>query len=215
MGREGETYDWAQRIISAETRRIADGGLPMLNPSLAEIQRAFDTYDPLRDEQMRKKTKYDLEQEDVAKMREEIDELIKDGWDQVEFYFRKDDPASLRRKARGWGLEYATRPGEEPEPESEIFTGTVKAASVAEIMHSGYDINTMFIMKNPGPVPVDFFTAASATDPPPATRVTIAPGIETEVWASELGADTNTYLMVYNPHATIDGSWQVVIGNPE
>lgn len=215
MGREAEVYDWAQRIISAETRRIADGGLPMQNPSLADVQHAFDIYDPLRDEQLRKKSQFDLEQEDVAEMREKIDELLKDGWDQVEFYFRKDEPSSLRRKARSWGVEYATRPGEEPEPESEVFTGTVEPASSKEIMHNGFDVNTMFIAKNTGPVPIDLYTASSATDPLPGTRVTIAPGIETEVWASELGADTNTYLMVYNAHATLAGSYQVVVGNPE
>jgi len=33
--------------------------------------------------------------------------------------------------------------------------------------------------------------------------------------ASELGADTNTYLMVYNADADKEGSWQVVVGNPE
>jgi hypothetical protein len=215
MGREAEVYDWAERIISAETHRIADGGLPMQNPSLADVQRAFDTYDPLREDQLRKISAYDLEQEDVADMREEIDEIIKDGWDQVEFYFRKDEPSSLRRKARAWGLEYVTRPGEEPEPESQIFTGTVKAASVAEIMHAGFDINTMFIVKNTGTVVIELYTALLPADPPPGTRVKIDPGIETEVWATELGADNNTYLMVYNPDETIDGSWQVVVGNPE
>jgi hypothetical protein len=215
MGREVEVYDWAQRIISTETHRIANGGLPMQNPSLADVQRAFDTYDPLRDDQLRKKSKYDLEQEDVAEMREEIDEIIKDGWDQVEFYFRKDEPASLRRKARAWGLEYVSRPGEEPEPESEVFTGTVDAATSKEIMHNGYDVNTMFIVKNTGPVPVDLYTASAPGDTVPTTRVRIEPGIETEVWASELGADSNTYLMVYNAHATIAGSYVIVLGNPE
>jgi hypothetical protein len=33
--------------------------------------------------------------------------------------------------------------------------------------------------------------------------------------ASELGADSNTYLMVYNSNATIEGSYVVVLGNPE
>jgi hypothetical protein len=215
MGREAEVYDWAQRLISAETHRIAAGGLPMKNPSLEDLQRAFDTFDPLRDVQQIKKTKFDLEQEEVANLRAEIDEILKDGWDQVEFYFRKDKPASLRRKARAWGMDYISRPDEEPEPESEVFTGIVKAASIVEIMHNGFDVNTMFIAKNPGPVPIDLYTAASAGDPLPGTRITIAPGIETEVWASELGADSNTYLMAYNPHATIEGSYVIVLGNPE
>jgi hypothetical protein len=33
--------------------------------------------------------------------------------------------------------------------------------------------------------------------------------------ASELGADSNPYLMIYNGDADKEGSYQVVVGNPE
>jgi hypothetical protein len=215
MSREAEAIDWAHKLINGETHRIAGGGAPMLDPSLAELQAAFNAYSLKHDEQLRKKADYDAAQEEVEAMRPDVDKFIKKLWNQIEFYFSDDEPSSLRRKARGWGVVYATRPDEEPEPQPETFTGIVKANTQVMIMHNGFDVNTMFIAKNPGPVPVDLYTAASATDPPPATRVRIEPGIQKEVWASELGADSNTYLMVFNADTTTDGSWEVTVGNPE
>jgi len=39
--------------------------------------------------------------------------------------------------------------------------------------------------------------------------------METEVWASELGAESNTFLMVNNSNATVEGSYMIVLGSPE
>jgi hypothetical protein len=46
-----------------------------------------------------------------------VDALIKDMWDTIEFNLRSHDAPSLRRRAREWGVYYALRPGETPEPE--------------------------------------------------------------------------------------------------
>jgi hypothetical protein len=215
LDKEADVYDLAVRIIAGETHRIAEGGVPLAWPSLADVQAALDAYEPIREEQIRKKTNFDIEQEDVSKMRAEVDEAIKDGWDQVEFYFRKDEPSSLRRKARAWGVEYATRPGEPPEPVSETIIGKVGPEQKKEIMHNGFDVNTLLIAKNTGSVPVELYTAASPSDVPPGTRVKIDPGVQTEVWISELGADSNTYLMIYNADKSTEGSYEVTVGNPE
>jgi hypothetical protein len=110
---------WAENIISGETRRITNGGLPMTNPSLADVQVAFDDFESRHRELMKLKNNYDLQQEDVEHMRRQVKETVRDAWDQVEFYFRKDKPSSLRRKARNWGVEYGTRKGEKPEESTE------------------------------------------------------------------------------------------------
>lgn len=215
MGREAEAIDWAHKLINGETHRIAGGGAPMLDPSLAELQAAFNAYTLKHDEQLRKKADYDAAQEEVEAMRPDVDKFIKKLWNQIEFYFSEDTPSSLRRKARGWGVVYATRPDEIPDPEPQTFTGIVKANTQVMVMHNGFDVNTMFIMNNPGPVVVDYYTISDPTKPVPGTTVRIEPGIQKEIWASELGADSNTYLMVNNPSLTTDGSWEVTVGNPE
>ena len=40
--------------------------------------------------------------------------------------------------------------------------------------------------------------------------VRIDPGTQKDVWVSELGADSNTYLMIYNPSTTTEGSWEII-----
>ena len=55
--------------------------------------------------------------EDVEAERPDTDDLILDIWDQVEFFFRKDEASSKRRKAREWGVVYVNDEGEEEEPE--------------------------------------------------------------------------------------------------
>ena len=52
------------------------------------------------------KDAYDAGQEAVAAQRPSVDALIKDLWDTIEFALRADEPSSLRRKAREWGVFY-------------------------------------------------------------------------------------------------------------
>lgn len=35
------------------------------------------------------------------------------------------------------------------------------------------------------------------------------------LWASDLGADSKPYFLVYNGDADKDGSYEVMVGNPE
>ncbi len=106
---------WARNVVGGETERIAGGGVPMQNPSLADVQTALDEYMLIRETQLKLKNDYDLQQEDVEHMRKQVRTVIKDCWDEIEFYYRRDKPPSLRRKARRWGVEYQNRPNEKPE----------------------------------------------------------------------------------------------------
>ena len=56
-----------------------------------------------------------------------------------------------------------------------------------------------------------FYTANMPDDVVPGNSLELAPGEEDDVTASELGADGNLFLMVYNAHATIAGSYEVSI----
>uniref|UniRef100_UPI003569B6B0 hypothetical protein n=1 Tax=Draconibacterium sp. TaxID=1965318 RepID=UPI003569B6B0 len=71
----------------------------------------------LRNAQSAEKQAFDAENKDVLDMLPEIDELIRDIYDEVEFYYRKETPPNRRKLAREWGVSYVSRPGEEPEDE--------------------------------------------------------------------------------------------------
>lgn len=113
---EADLLLWSQRINAGEAARVAAGGAAMAFPSAAEVQAERDAYVALQADQTTKKDAFDAEAEDVETMREGIDDLIEDIWDEVEFTFRKQSPASLRNKAREYGVVYVSRPGETPEP---------------------------------------------------------------------------------------------------
>jgi hypothetical protein len=112
LGTEADVERWAQNIIKGDFDRKNAGGDAMINPSAAEVEAAYLLFLEKNTGQSEKKDAFDREQEDVERMRGEVQELIKDIWDEVEFTYRKESAPSMRRKAREYGVYYATRPGE-------------------------------------------------------------------------------------------------------
>ena len=95
---------WAGRIATGETMRVAAGGTPMAMPSAAQVATVFSTYTSADATQTTAKTNFDLGQEAIANQRPATDVLILDLWDTIEYNLRANDPTSLRRKAREWGM---------------------------------------------------------------------------------------------------------------
>ncbi len=116
LSAEADLILWAGRAVSGEATRVAAGGSPILSPPIAEVSAELAQYQTLRSVQSAKKDAYIGEAADVEALRPTEDDLIRDIWDEVEFHFRHDSPSSLRSKAREYGVYYATRPGEAPDP---------------------------------------------------------------------------------------------------
>ncbi|WP_372651853.1 hypothetical protein [Draconibacterium sp.] len=113
---------WARNLIAGEQKRTQqrDPAVPvpvvaMSNPSAAEVETELNKYIELSNKQSAEKQAFDAENKDVLDILPEIDELIRDIYDEVEFYYRKETPANGRKLAREWGVLYVSRPGEEPE----------------------------------------------------------------------------------------------------
>lgn len=116
---------WAGRIISGDAARVTAGGAAMTNPDAADVQTKLTAVIASQSNQSLLKTAFDTEQEDVAELREEADDIIADVWDEVLFTYRKDTPPSKRRKAREYGVVYALEPGETPSPDDFSIMGTM------------------------------------------------------------------------------------------
>ena len=97
---------WAAHIATGETARVAAGGTPMAKPSAAQVATALTAYTSADAAQSSAKTAYDLGQEAISTQRPATDALILDLWDTIEYNLRANDPTSLRRKAREWGITY-------------------------------------------------------------------------------------------------------------
>jgi hypothetical protein len=109
---------WAQRIEDGEAARLAGTGATAIAwPSAADVATLRDTFLEQAGPQSEAKDRTDREQGDVEQLAPEVLAAIKDLWDTVEFNLRFEPTnASRRRRARQWGVYYATRPGETPDP---------------------------------------------------------------------------------------------------
>ncbi len=107
---------WAQRIVSGEADRVAAGAAPMANPAASEIATLLAELETEKGAQSGKKDLYDDAQKAVAAKRPEVDAVILDVWDELEFAYRLEENPAKRRKCREWGVVYRVRPGE-PNPE--------------------------------------------------------------------------------------------------
>lgn len=119
---EGEgtavTYDSGVKFDSGITYDSTEGGyIPMALPSADEVEDLLAEYLAAHQEASNLKTAFDRAQEAVQNLRPTVDPVIVELWDNIEFFFRHDEPSSLRRKAREWGVVYITRPGETPDPD--------------------------------------------------------------------------------------------------
>ena len=104
-----------------------------------------------------------------------------------------------------------TRKPVEGQEEEEPLSGQVAAVSKATILHGGFDANTGFTLVNSGSTVLQFYTANMPEDPVPGTRVELQPGEEVETYASEMGAEGNLFMMVYNTSTDTAGSYEVTI----
>lgn len=121
---------WAGHIIAGETARLATndpaqiGEGPLAWPTAAKISTIINQLDAAEAEQTRAKDRADIEDEQATALDAEVDAFIKDMWDTIEFNLRTHEAPSLRRRAREWGVFYATRPGEVEETETPAPTPT-------------------------------------------------------------------------------------------
>jgi hypothetical protein len=208
-----ELQSWAAKVKEGDAKHILAGGRPITMPSAAEVEAEYQIFVGHRQAQTGLKDAYDKEQQDIKSLYGQVRLLVRDIWDEVEFYFRHETHESLRRRAREYGLVYLDdfvnpETGEPVKP----LTGKVAPLTSVVVIEGSFDPNTLFIVTNKGLVPIKFYSAAKAGDAVPSSAIEVAPGAQKEIWASELGAEANTLLMVYNASETTEGAYEVLVG---
>ena len=104
--------DWGSKIIEGEEKRIAQGGVPIYNPTIAKVKVMYSIFkDAFNTQQIHQKAT-NRTQADVVNYRAEIDEIILDIWGQVEnatidFHGKKKLDSN-----REYGIVYYYRKGE-------------------------------------------------------------------------------------------------------
>lgn len=101
--------------------------------------------------------------------------------------------------------------GDEPKP----VTANVAALATKTILAGGFDPNSYFHIINTGKTILRFYTSKLPDDPMPGSYMELLAGEECDVFASELGASANLFLMVYNPDKAEEGSFSLMMNEPD
>lgn len=104
--------EWGEKIIKGEESRIAKGGVPIFNPTIAKVKVMFSLFkDGYQTQKIHQKATSRL-QNQITEARENVDKIIFDIWEQVERK-NKDLPLSTRlERNREYGVVYYYRKGE-------------------------------------------------------------------------------------------------------
>jgi len=203
---ENDIILWCDNIINGEQARVAKGGTAMTNPSAADVKAMEDSFKLTLKEQRDKKLEFNEKQVKMQKEREVADALIKDLWDQIEYYFRKSEPATRRLQCRSWGVRYKRLPGD-----NNLITGTVAPAVVTNILSSGFNDKSIFTLTNTGDAILQFYIAPTATAAAPANAYSLSPGATADIAANRLGSAGNTFLNVFNADTIKEGEFEVEV----
>ena len=113
LSTEAALSEWGSKVIKGETKRIAQGGIPIYNPSIAKVRVHYDIFMESYEKQKGLQANTAKSLEKLASMREEADNLILDIWNQVEKAYEQVEPMEKRLDlCRDWGLIYYYRSGE-------------------------------------------------------------------------------------------------------
>ncbi len=199
------TYE--SRISRVGTLATALSDYTKLSTLKTEVSDYYTALTDIRKKQQDKEGEVKLASDALEAVRIECGEILFSnlGFLMYKFYKTPEQVVSyfdlsLLRSAK------ETANGTEPE----IKTGTVEAKSSATILQVGFDANSSWHIVNTGSTTLQFYTAMLPTDPVPGSPFELLPSEEADVFASELGADGNLFLMVFNPDETQAGEYSLM-----
>ena len=108
----------ATDVVTGEAERTAAGGSPITLPSATEIAELLERLQSQIKARKQILHKTEPRSNAVIGMREEVDDLIRDIWDELDFAFRKEPAPSKRRRLREWGVAFESRPARKAVPQA-------------------------------------------------------------------------------------------------
>lgn len=120
LSKEKDLLEIAQRVVDGDMAAIEAGYPAMVNPSAGELKEVLDkAWKEVNDVPAADKA-YDQAQESIAGLRAEVDELIRDIYDYMNFNLRKKDVASRRRILQNYGFSFRYLKGEPVDEEVSV-----------------------------------------------------------------------------------------------
>lgn len=107
-----QLLEWGDKIIYGEQQRIARGGVPIYNPSIAKVNVLFTLFkEGYQTQKLHQKATARVLQE-VAAFREKVDKIIFEIWEEVEQRNNGLSPEIRFARNREYGIVYYYRKGE-------------------------------------------------------------------------------------------------------
>jgi len=101
-----------QNIIEGEALRMKAGGVPLYNPAIAKVKVHYDIFKEYRDNQLFFQQNTARYGDKVNNLRQPIDDLILDVWNQIESFFNELPPYKRMESCKQFGVIYYYRRGE-------------------------------------------------------------------------------------------------------
>jgi len=215
MSKEEDVIRWANNLIAGEKLRVEAGGTAMINPAIEKISDAMAEFLETSNVQMMAKQEFITKQLILAKMIPTLDQLIRDAWDELNFFYRKEEPAAKRRILRTWGVVYSI----DRTPNAEVPPVVVKVKIpvgenlCVEEFTADFKKNDSFTIHNTGNTTLEFYTSYLPDDVVPGSTVKIEAEEKTIVAVDELGSVHNLYFKVYNANKSLAGKCDITVNH--
>lgn len=113
LASENDLVTWGHNIIEGENRRLArQGGSPIYNPTIAKVKVHYDIFIESRYTRDRYKKQMQRSLDNLNLLRQEVDAIILDIWNQVEAYYSTYPLASRIKLCSNYGIIYYYRKNE-------------------------------------------------------------------------------------------------------
>lgn len=112
LSTESAIMNWGRNIIEGENERVRNGGFPIYNPTIGKVQVHYEVFKEYKLTQKLYQSTTNRNWEELVKLRKKADEIILDIWNQVETYYKDEDPYNKLIKCEKYGLIYYYRKNE-------------------------------------------------------------------------------------------------------
>lgn len=109
---EKQLLKWGEKIIEGEPERIANGGNPVTNPTIAVVKVHYDHFVQSHRQLTTYKEHYQRASQKISDMRNESDDIILEIWNDVEAFYDELPDEEKREKAKEFGVIYFFRKNE-------------------------------------------------------------------------------------------------------
>jgi hypothetical protein len=126
--------EWGQNIIEGEASRMKAGGVPLYNPAIAKVKVHYDIFKEYRDNQLFLQQNTARYGDKVNALRQPVDDLILDIWNQIEGFFGECPPYTRMESCKQFGVIYYYRRGEAELTPADDLPKPIEVEEVAPVV---------------------------------------------------------------------------------